>query len=56
MANDIEIQHDGFSQHEANEDKNYLTESEWTNLRRIPDSLPKIALLILVVEVNRTAP
>jgi hypothetical protein len=29
-----------------------MTDPEWTNLRRVPDTLPKIALLILAVEVS----
>jgi hypothetical protein len=30
-------------------------EAQWQGLRRVPDKLPKIALLILAVEVRHTA-
>lgn len=52
MATDIETQNNTLSRHETTDDKVLATESEWANLRRIPDKLPMVALLILVVEVR----
>jgi POT family proton-dependent oligopeptide transporter len=52
MATDIETQHTDLSRHETVEDKKPLAEPEWINLRRVPDKLPMVALLILVVEVH----
>jgi POT family proton-dependent oligopeptide transporter len=52
MATDIETQDRSLSKHDITEEKITVTDSEWTNLRRVPDTLPKIALLILAVEVG----
>ncbi|OAL45536.1 POT family protein [Pyrenochaeta sp. DS3sAY3a] len=52
MATDIETQHDALSQHETLEEKVPIAESEWAGLRRVPDKLPMVALLILVVELG----
>jgi POT family proton-dependent oligopeptide transporter len=52
MATDIERQNRSLSTHDITEEKATVTDSEWTNLRRVPDALPKIALLILAVEVS----
>lgn len=51
MATSLDMQHTGLSQHETNEGEKRVTEADWTDLRRVPDKLPMIALLILVVEV-----
>lgn len=51
MATDIETQNDALSRHESTVEKALVDSSEWLNLRRVPDKLPMIALLILVVEV-----
>jgi hypothetical protein len=55
MATDIETQHNGLSLHETIEDKKPTSEAEWINLRRVPDKLPMVALLILAVEVRQNA-
>jgi POT family proton-dependent oligopeptide transporter len=52
MATDIELQHTAVERHDTSEEKPPAVESEWANLRRVPDKLPKIALLILAVEVS----
>lgn len=52
MAKDIETQNNTLSRHETREDKIRVATSEWENLRRVPDKLPMVALLILVVEVG----
>lgn len=55
MTADIELQHTALGRLETAEEKVPEAESEWSNLRRIPDNLPKIALLILAVEVSFSA-
>jgi hypothetical protein len=52
MATDIETQTTDLSRHETYEEKVHVADSEWASLRRVPDKLPKIALLILAVEVS----
>ncbi|KAJ4362282.1 hypothetical protein N0V83_010375 [Neocucurbitaria cava] len=52
MARDIEIQNNTLSRQETSEDKIPVATSEWENLRRVPDKLPMVALLILVVELG----
>lgn len=52
MAMDIETQNNELTRHETVEEKHIVADSEWANLRRVPDKLPKIALLILAVEVS----
>lgn len=52
MATDIETQ-DHVGRRQTLEDKAIVTDLEHETLRRIPDKLPKIALLILAVEVSR---
>jgi POT family proton-dependent oligopeptide transporter len=52
MATDIETQHDILSRRETLEEKVPMAESEWAGLRRVPDKLPMVALLILVVELG----
>lgn len=52
MATDIEMQHSDLGRHETIEDKNCIAEAECVNLRRVPDKLPMLALLILAVEVR----
>lgn len=56
MATDIETQHTHLARHDTTEKKTATPDSEWTNLRRVPDNLPKIALLILAVEVSTSMP
>lgn len=55
MATDIETQNNELTRHETIEEKHVVADSEWANLRRVPDKLPKIALLILAVEVSSSA-
>jgi POT family proton-dependent oligopeptide transporter len=52
MTPDIETQKPSLGSHDITEEKTAMTDPEWTNLRRVPDTLPKIALLILAVEVS----
>lgn len=52
MTTDIELQRTSLDRHDTTEEKIPEADSEWTNLRRVPDKLPKIALLILAVEVG----
>ncbi|KAJ8117652.1 hypothetical protein OPT61_g1203 [Boeremia exigua] len=52
MATDINMQDTRLSQHETNEVKNPVSEADWKDLRRVPDKLPMVALLILVVELG----
>lgn len=52
MAMDIETQHTDLDRHDTAEEKIPEADSEWSTLRRVPDKLPKIALLILAVEVG----
>lgn len=52
MAMDIETQHTDLDRHDTTEEKIPESDSEWSILRRVPDKLPKIALLILAVEVG----
>jgi POT family proton-dependent oligopeptide transporter len=52
MTTDIETQNIDLNRHETTDDKPAVAESEWMNLRRVPDKLPKIALLILAVELG----
>ncbi|KAL5116475.1 hypothetical protein ACEQ8H_005596 [Pleosporales sp. CAS-2024a] len=49
---DIETQTNTLAHHETSEEKAVATEPEWATLRRVPDNLPKIALLILAVELG----
>jgi POT family proton-dependent oligopeptide transporter len=51
MATDIETQNTDLGRHDMFEEKAPVAESDWANLQRVPDKLPKIALLILAVEV-----
>ena len=55
MATDIERQHTDLERHDTAEEKVPEANAEWSNLRRVPDNLPKIALLILAVEVSVSA-
>ena len=52
MTTDIELQRTSLDRHDTAEEKVPEADSEWANLRRVPDKLPKIALLILAVEVS----
>lgn len=52
MTTDIETQHTSLGRHDTTEEKATMSDSDWTSLRRVPDNLPKIALLILAVEVR----
>jgi POT family proton-dependent oligopeptide transporter len=52
MATDIETQNNELTRHLTVEEKHIVADSEWANLRRVPDKLPKIALLILAVEAS----
>jgi POT family proton-dependent oligopeptide transporter len=56
MATDIETQNADLGRHETYEDKLQISDSEHGSLRRVPDKLPKIALLILAVEVSLQFP
>jgi POT family proton-dependent oligopeptide transporter len=56
MATDIETQNTDLSRQETYEEKFPVADSEWASLRRVPDKLPKIALLILAVEVSLQVP
>lgn len=53
MATIVEAQSASTINYEATETKYDATESDWSHLRRIPDKFPKIALLILAVEVSQ---
>lgn len=52
MATDIETQNTALGRHDTFDDQKATPESEWVNLRRVPDKLPMVALLILVVELG----
>ena len=52
MATDIEIANDALSRQQTFDDKPVVADSDFMTLRRVPDKLPKIALLILAVEVR----
>lgn len=52
MSTDVEAQGHALDRQETIESKPAITE-DWSSLRRIPDNLPKVALLILAVEVRR---
>ncbi|KAK3202436.1 hypothetical protein GRF29_161g1186034 [Pseudopithomyces chartarum] len=52
MTTDIELQRTSLDRHDTTEEKIPEADSEWANLRRVPDKLPKIALLILAVELG----
>jgi POT family proton-dependent oligopeptide transporter len=56
MDADIETQNNDLNRHDTHEEKAHVADSEWANLRRVPDKLPKIALLILAVEVSLHIP
>lgn len=51
MATDIETQNTDLGRQDTFEEKAHVADSEWASFRRVPDKLPKIALLILAVEV-----
>jgi hypothetical protein len=52
MATDIETQNTDLGRQETFDEKVPVVDLEWASLRRVPDKLPKIALLILAVEVH----
>lgn len=52
MTTNIETQNFVFSRRETPEEKVIVADSDYANLRRVPDKLPKLALLILAVEVS----
>ncbi|KAH7401170.1 POT family-domain-containing protein [Phaeosphaeria sp. MPI-PUGE-AT-0046c] len=52
MTTDIETQHTTLARHDTTEEKASVLNGDWTGLRRVPDNLPKIALLILAVELG----
>jgi len=54
MGTDIEMHHSGFDRQETIEDAKPVEEAEWMDFRRVPDKLPMVALLILVVEVHQS--
>ncbi|KAF2847923.1 hypothetical protein T440DRAFT_520575 [Plenodomus tracheiphilus IPT5] len=54
MTADIEVHDTTLSRHETFDEKVLNSESEYANLRRIPDTLPKIALLILALGETST--
>jgi len=51
MATDIETQNTNLGRQDTFEEKAHVAGAEWESFRRVPDKLPKIALLILAVEV-----
>ncbi|EAT83815.2 hypothetical protein SNOG_08647 [Parastagonospora nodorum SN15] len=55
MATDIETQNKDLGRQDTFEEKSPIADSEWVSFRRVPDKLPKIALLILAVEAVATA-
>jgi proton-dependent oligopeptide transporter, POT family len=52
MSTDMETQHTSIGRLDSTEEKPTTSDPNWVNLRRVPDNLPKIALLILAVEVR----
>ena len=50
-----EVQNDNNINGHDTETKSTSAEPDWANLRRVPDKLPKVALLILAVEVRETS-
>lgn len=52
----VESQSNALSGHETNDTKPTVAEADWAHLRRVPDKLPKVALLILAVEVRNIHP
>ncbi|PVI05979.1 POT family protein [Periconia macrospinosa] len=52
METVVEAQNSALSGHERVETQSAVAESEWAKLRRVPDKLPTVALLILAVELG----
>ncbi|KAH4347489.1 hypothetical protein HBH98_094080 [Parastagonospora nodorum] len=52
MATDVETQNKDLGRQDTFEEKAPIVDSEWASFRRVPDKLPKIALLILAVELG----